>query len=697
MPNTDIGIDLGTTYSVVAVKGRVEFAPGYPPGDYREEYDVTIIPNLDGDHTTPSAVWIDPSLLDNDPTKPALTIDPVEIWKDPDPDRRALFLVGMPAKQKAADGETPIVFSKRSIGTDEPLKMHHRTFTAKEVAVFILKYLKFCAETALGQPVRRAVVTHPAHFLPNQVQETKEAAVLAGFDMSLGDQMMMEPAAAALSYVHSDPRDPLRILTYDLGGGTFDVTVMERCDGVITIKSFDGNHLLGGYNFDRELVQWIVEKAQAGGRKIVYDETNPDHRSRRGQLLQLAETTKFRLSTQLTSKAPVPIAVRDLLTDEAGKIVPVSDRINREQYAALIGPHLASTIKCCHSALSKAGMTKDDLHLVLLVGGSTCGPWVEEAVKAEFGDDVPPPVDPDKCVAAGAAIQANQLPKVDALGDDLELEHDAPATSGLPSLNLGGKVRAKGGGPVAEAERSKLQALLCTPAAGTLGPLPIQPNGSFLFPDVELLEGRPSQFELQIAGGPIVHKVAFSVLYDPISTGYQPILPSLPKPLYVKSARGLLLLAEEGVALPAECEMDLKKLFSDSMIKIPIVLADEKIGEIVINQIPPDADEGSPIKLKVTITQKNEMVGTAQIFSRTGAMVKECPVRITFPPLVVPGLPELRQHFHELKDERDQLLFTSEDPEQRLLLAGEGERVVMVLERLFGELEPDKPAASPIP
>ena len=159
--------------------------------------------------------------------------------------------------QKAEDGFAPVMFSKRKIGTLEAIPLATGTVMAKEVAARFLQYLKESAEHALGSPVTRAVVTHPAYFDSVAVEETREAAQEAGFDMSLPQQMLMEPTAAALAYTRTDTRDPLRMLTYDLGGGTFDVTYMERIDGVIQIRSFDGNHLLGGYNFDKELVRLV--------------------------------------------------------------------------------------------------------------------------------------------------------------------------------------------------------------------------------------------------------------------------------------------------------------------------------------------------------------------------------------------------------------------------------------------------------
>jgi molecular chaperone DnaK (HSP70) len=151
----DIGIDLGTTFSVIAVRGKVNLAADYPPPTYLPECDVTIIPTPQGDYTFPSVLWWDPA--------------------EPD-----TYLVGSEAKQKAEEGKRPILFSKRSIGTAESLRLSGRIFTAKEVAVQFLKYFKSCAEQALGHAVERAVVTHPAYFDRNQVQQTLEAAQEAG-------------------------------------------------------------------------------------------------------------------------------------------------------------------------------------------------------------------------------------------------------------------------------------------------------------------------------------------------------------------------------------------------------------------------------------------------------------------------------------------------------------------------------------
>jgi len=253
----DLGIDLGTTFSVLAVDGRVELAPDYPGGAgyYLENCDVTIIPSPVGEYTFPSVMI-------------------------PDPENPAQWLFGVEAVQKADEGLAPVMFSKRRIGTTELIPVATDMVTAREVAARFLRYLKECAETALGRPVTRAVITHPAYFDRGAVEETRAAGQEAGFDMSLSQQMLMEPVAAALCYTRADTRDPLRILTYDLGGGTFDVTYLERRGGVIRVHSFDGNHLLGGYNFDLALVHSVLARLERSGRKIQLDENNPEDRGR---------------------------------------------------------------------------------------------------------------------------------------------------------------------------------------------------------------------------------------------------------------------------------------------------------------------------------------------------------------------------------------------------------------------------------
>jgi molecular chaperone DnaK (HSP70) len=660
----DIGIDLGTTFSVIAVKGNIQLTPNYRDSSrYLPECDVTIIPTPEGNPTYPSVLWWDPS----------------------EPDK---FVVGVDAKQKAADGYRPIMFSKRAIGTKEKLRMNDRLFTAKEVAIQFLKYMKACAEQALGEPVDRAVVTHPAYFDRNQVQETLEAAQAAGFEMDPA-QMMMEPAAAALAYTQNDERDPLRVLTYDLGGGTFDVTVLEKRQGVITMKSFDGNPRLGGYNFDRALVQWVLAGLKAQGRNIPYDENNEEDRGRHARLLQVAEGIKEQLSQQRTAKAPVNVKI-DFLVDDQGRRAQFLGKITREQFTGLIKESLDETIDCCRRALAGAGVGVGELDAILLVGGSTYGQWVQEAVEGAFKVQVEP-YNPDLCVAAGAAIEAAKLPKKTA-GAGVDLRLDAKPICALPSTNIPGVLKPLPGSRYNQAACRNLLVMLATPGGALLGPATVGEDGTFILEDIALPEdGEAGEFTVTVCDGPSeLLRTPFTMAYQPEGGLETPINTVLPKPIYLKTADGLAPVAEEGAELPAKCEIRLRKIFGDSVVTVPVMQDGEEIGLIRVDNIPETAGEGSLVLISVELTQKNEMRGMAKVMTRTGTVVAQREVRINFPPIEIPELPNLRAQFEDLNDKREQTILLTEDPAERLTLAGPGEKLVKKLRKLFEEQEPDR-------
>lgn len=691
----DIGIDLGTTFSVIAIKGRPQFVDGYPEGMYLEECDVTIIPTPLGESTIPSVMWLSPEFCEEVAEYCKVggeRKNPADLYHPEEPNVGEKVLVGAEAKQLAAEGQRPIMFSKRSIGTNLPLSIHGLTLTAEQTATFLLKYMKWCAERALGQPVRRAVVTHPAYFEPAQVAETREAAQAAGFDMSAENQMMMEPAAAALSYIHNDERDPLVVMTYDLGGGTFDVTVLERREGIIHMKAFDGDPLLGGYNFDRAIVQWVIDKLRASGRHIPHDENDPEHRARWARLLQIAEDVKLRLNDQRGPTVPLPVKVQDVLVDSKGKSVQFVDRITRKQFAELIKEHLDKTITCCHSALGKACVSPEELHSVLLVGGSTYGRWVEERVQEAFTEQDVQVFNPDLCVASGAAQMAADLPTLAESGG-LVISMEVPRTSPLQTINVGGIISSADGGNLNEVTRAELQVLLTTPEAGILGPNGLGSDGRFLFPGVGLSEDEPTQLTVQVTdrGGLDRLTQQLSVEYEPEGEMATDISTTLPKPLYLKTASGMKLIAEEGQPLPAKCEVALKRLFGDDTVQIEVYQEDNEVGTVRVDNIPPEAGEGSQVIVTVEITPKNKMHGTAKVLLRAGGGVAaECPVRIHFPPLKVPDLQELRAQFDELESRREQEVALSDDPEQRLALGGQGAKLSRKVDKLFGELEPDR-------
>jgi molecular chaperone DnaK (HSP70) len=661
----DIGIDLGTTFSVIAVKGKPRLAPDLP-SQYIEQCDTTILPSLDGTMTTPSIFWMDPA--------------------DP-----KTTLVGYQAKTKADEGHAPIMFSKRAIGTNDPLKLNNRTFTARDVATHVLKYLKASAEAALGTQVERAVVTHPAYFSPSQIEDTRQAAIAAGFDMSLPEQMMMEPAAAALAYVHGIEKDPLRVMTYDLGGGTFDVTILERREGVIKMRAFDGDALLGGYNFDRILAEWILARVRAAGRVIPYDDSKAVDRGRRARLLGLAELIKRQLSELPGPTLYHTINAPDILVDDKGRVVPINDRINRQQYVDLIEEPIAQTIARAASALTKAGMEASELDEILLVGGSTRGPWVAEAVKKSFGRTAQL-FEPDLCVGAGAAIRAAELGVGKVASAGLELRLDVPPTSVLPTVHIAGALTRTGGLPLDAAARDDLQICLATAASGTPR-CGINQDGKFLFSNVRLAGDGPSRFTVTVGDrrGTTRLQQDFVITFDPADSGVVEISTVLPKPIFLQTGAGLRSIAEEGIPLPAQCEIEVTRQFSEPEVIIDVVQENVVIGNIRVSNIPADAGPGSPVVVSVEITQKNEFKGTAKVLNKkTRAVVKQDPVSFSFPPMALPPLNKLKANFEELEDKRQQALELENDGERRLDLDAIGGKKAAKLKKAFAEMAPDR-------
>ncbi len=675
----DIGIDLGTTFSVIAVKGKMEMKPGQNPGKYLgdEGMDVTILPDPAGNYTIPSVFWWEPDL------------------GAPDDHSKGTYAYGWEAKQIAEEGKAPIVFSKRSIGTNEKLMCNGRAFTAKEVARYFLGYLKTCAEEATGQTVQRVVVTHPAYFKPGQRTETLDAALEADLGIT-PDQMMMEPCAAALAFTINDsrgvePGDALRVLTYDLGGGTFDVAVMEKIEGVIQMKRFGGDHLLGGSDFDKALVQWILDQLKAQGRVIPFDESNPEHVGRRSRMLQLAERIKERLSQQNGPKSRVPVKM-DFLVDDKGQRAPFSGSISPLEFAGLIKNELDRTIACCRQTLAEADMTAQDLHTVLLVGGSTYGPWVQDVVSQEFGVEVQP-FAPDYCVAAGAAFRVAQLPPPGPKNARLELVLKYQSTSSIPEVNISGVIRPVPGSDLTEDACRHLQVLLEAPSGEMLGPAEIGPTGNFLFKNIALNDGDTSKFSVIVSeNGQKILSGEGQIEYSaerPKGGSNITIVPVLPRPLYLKADR-MVPMAEEGAALPSKCELrDLRLAFGGSSLKIPIYLDSEEVGRIELSDIPEDAGEGCPVVVSVEITVNNEMRGKVQVLGANGNVVKEGPVLVVFPPIIIPDLIALSGDFEELKGQLDQEILQA-PPQDRARLAGPGTLLVKKIEKIFAGEKPDR-------
>ena len=306
------------------------------------------------------------------------------------------LLVGTPARnQLALYPEATVRSIKRKMGTPERVSLNGRDCRPAEVSALILKEMKRIAELNLGQPVDRAVITVPAFFSDAARQETKEAGELAGFTVA---RIINEPTAAALAYGLDRARENLLVAVYDLGGGTFDVSIIELNQGVVEVRASHGDTRLGGDDFDAllaaELLTRFLKKQGRHGHPVI------DSRAM-VRMSQVAEATKIALSVQ-----PYARAQEEYLLEWQGRPLHLDEEVSRRDFEALIQPLLERTLSCLDQALADAGLAARDLDRVILVGGSTRIPLVWEMVARHTGLEPMTEINPDEAVALGAGIQA---------------------------------------------------------------------------------------------------------------------------------------------------------------------------------------------------------------------------------------------------------------------------------------------------
>ena len=350
-----IGIDLGTTNSAVAVM---------------EGGEPTIIPNVEGNRTTPSVV--------------AFT-------------KNGERLVGETAKRQAITNAARTITSiKREMGTDYKVKIDDKEYSPEEISAMILQKIKSDVESYLGETVSEAVITVPAYFTDSQRQATKDAGKIAGLDVK---RIINEPTAAALAYGMDKDTEQHKIMVFDLGGGTFDVSILEIGDGVFEVLSTRGNNRLGGDDFDEVLMNYMIsEFKKENGIDLSKDVTAMQ------RLKDAAEKAKKELSTTMTTNVNLPF-----ITAVDGAPVHLNMDIKRAKFEELASDLVDKTLAPVREALNDAGLTASEIDKVLLVGGSTRIPAVQEAVKKLIGKEPQKDINPDECVAIGAAIQGGVL------------------------------------------------------------------------------------------------------------------------------------------------------------------------------------------------------------------------------------------------------------------------------------------------
>ena len=372
-----IGIDLGTTNSCVAVM---------------EGGEPVVIPNAEGNRTTPSVVAFS---------------------------KNGERLVGQIAKRQAVTNPDNTVISiKRKMGTAEKVKIEGEEFSPQEISAMILQKLKTDAENYLGQKVTQAVITVPAYFSDSQRQATKDAGKIAGLEVL---RIINEPTAAALAFGMDKEDQDQKIMIYDLGGGTFDVSILDIGDGVFEVLATNGNTRLGGDDFDERIMNYLVDEfKKSNGIDLKTDKMAMQ------RLKEAAEKAKIELSGVQQTQINLPF-----ITADANGPKHLDITLTRAKFEELISDLIEATKVPVQNALKDAGITAADLHKVLLVGGSTRVPAVQEAVKKITGKEPDKGINPDECVAIGAAIQGGVLS-----GDvkDLVLLDVTPLSLGIETL-----------------------------------------------------------------------------------------------------------------------------------------------------------------------------------------------------------------------------------------------------------------------
>ena len=349
-----IGIDLGTTNSCFAVM---------------EGGEPTVITNQEGARTTPSVVGFA---------------------------KNGERLVGQLAKRQAVSNpENTIISIKRHMGTDYKVNVEGKSYTPQEISAMILQKIKADAEAHLGEPVKQAVITVPAYFTDSQRQATKDAGTVAGLEVL---RIINEPTAAALAY-GVDKGEDGKILVFDLGGGTFDVSILELGEGLFEVLATSGNNHLGGDDFDQRIMDYLISEFK---KETGIDLSNDKLADQR--LKEAAEKAKIELSGVASTQINLPF-----ITADATGPKHLDVTLTRAKFDELTRDLVEATIEPTRKAMKDAGLSASDIDKVLLVGGSTRIPAVQEAIKRELGKEPTKNINPDECVAIGAAIQGGVL------------------------------------------------------------------------------------------------------------------------------------------------------------------------------------------------------------------------------------------------------------------------------------------------
>lgn len=554
-----IGIDLGTTNSCVAVPANSDIpdkAALLEKRALREVGGALVIADEVGAFTTPSVVWVD---------------------------RDGAVLVGRKAKQMAAElhEPPPAMFFKRNMGTTQRVTAGHAEMTPEEASAAVLRHMKKVAEDRLGEPVERAVVTVPAFFDMRAKQSTTKAGEMAGLDVI---ETLLEPVAAALMYTRTEqPSTATKIMAYDLGGGTFDASIVSWDPDVgFTMTGFDGDAYLGGYDFDYAIVRWMIP--QLSHYDLDLDEQDSDDKAILSRLLILAEDKKQDLSTDFEVQI-----VSQRIEDRRGDRMEIRLPMRATAFEQLIDECVAGTIASCDIALKKAGVKASDLAEIIMVGGSSRVPLVGRRLEERYGRK-PKVVDPDLCVAVGAALKAAMAASTSS---HLSVERP-PAVTGDACIDITGRVIA---GP-ALASVAGIRVELRADSGGFSAQETTNPDGGFTFTDVDLEADAENAFSVRVlVGGKAIDSQAIAVTHES-GAGAADFVEGdvLAHDVSVQVKGGRLVpVAKAGRTLPYKGAIDLVTANQLGRVRVNIYDGDAPIGWVEVTDVPKDLPVGSPV------------------------------------------------------------------------------------------------------
>lgn len=640
-------------------------------------------------------------------------------------------IVGHAAKGRLGQQPPPIVAVKRKIGTTETVALGRQAVSAVTVSAHILSFLKKLVEETTGDQVGAAVVTVPAYFDAAPKKDTYSAAVeaLFGGDAALAKgrlELQLEPEAAAFAYTLEDPAEHLRILAYDLGGGTFDVTVLEKSPeaGLVSLK-FGGDPHLGGDNVDDRIAAWILYLLRGGKPEaldrildparypaeaqytilqqlltgetgalrgelraddrnllaeaspryaLAHDPDNPESRARVQKLKGLAEKAKM----DLTVSTVTPITQQGIFLDDNGEMVDVDLTLDRATFNRLIGDFVSRTLEEASRVLAASGLTSEQIDRIILVGGSSRMLVVREELEKRF----PCPVmvaDPDLIVARGAALKARQLSLSTGTGTDqagLQLEY--PRKTSDERIQIKGRLARPSPGATAYLSRE----------GRDLAEVAVE-GDRFLFEQVPLLPGTSSSFHVEIADAQdnLIEQADLTIVHDPRAVAaIGSLAPKLTKPILIQGMRGVATLFSEGEVLPAHHKTECFRGTSEDSIVIPFLEGERWLTNLVLTGVDPSLPEGSVIDLQVVIDKDYTCSATAKV-RQTG---QEATVELAISQIEIPPVEELDRQLEDALEEFENDIAGVRDREVRARLSRHARKLETSYRKAKAELEQDK-------